>query len=467
MSELGIYLIRASISMSLLYLVYWLFLRRETLFALNRFYLLSALLLSLVLPLITIKYSVALSPDIEMDELSSSFQVVPILQQGRDFFSITSAYLPLIYLIGVVLFSLRIMWQFMILLVLILRNGISDMSGVKVVRNRRFVLTFSFMNLVFINPEHIRENELSDIIAHEKVHIRENHWFDLLVVELMSIFLWFNPFIWFFERSIKQNHEYLADKGVLAQGFNVSRYHSVLLNQFMGMEVIGITHNLNYSLNAKRLKMMNKKITPKAKAVHLIWALPLIALLLAAFAQPEYQQMSNDLTIPLPEEVTITALVLDANGDPVPGATVIIKGKNEGTVTDTEGEFTLHVGASEVVIIKHKGYQDAVIEVKKLMEKQVESDHYKLKLKLEKAGTKVSASMTKEEQIKKLEIMLKDLTLKKKALDEEKVKLAQVEKEGTVDQEVLDKKKQVLEVQYANVNEATKKAEIKLKSLKQ
>jgi hypothetical protein len=283
----------------------------------------------------------------------------------------------------------------------------------------------------------------------------------------MSIFLWFNPFIWFFERSIKQNHEYLADKGVLAQGFNVSRYHSVLLNQFMGMEVIGITHNLNYSLNAKRLKMMNKKITPKAKAVHLIWALPVIALLLAAFAQPEYQQMSNDLTIPFSEEVTITALVLDANGDPVPGATVIIKGKNEGTVTDSEGEFTLHVGASEVVIIKQNGYEDAVIEVKKLMEKQVESDHYTLKLKLEKAGTKVSTSMTKEEQIKKLEIMLKDLTMKKKALDEEKVKLAQVEKEGTVDQEVLDKKKQVLEVQYANVNEATKKAEIKLKSLKQ
>ena len=120
-----------------------------------------------------------------------------------------------------------------------------------------------------------------------------------------------------------------------------------------------------------------------------------------------------------------------------------------------------------MVIIKQMGYQDAVIEVKKLLEKQVESDHYKLKLKLGKAGTKVSTSMTKEEQIKKLEIMLKDLTLKKKSLDEQKVKLAQVEKEGTVDQEVLDKKKQVLEEQYANVNEATKKAELKLKSLKQ
>jgi hypothetical protein len=453
--------------MALLYMIYWLFLRRETLFAVNRFYLLSALLLSLLLPLVTIKYSVAASTEIPGEELSGSLQVVPILQQGKGFFSATSAYLPVIYLIGVGLFFLRIMWQFLILFILIVKNGVRDLSGVRVVYNKRFVLPFSFMNLVFMNPESIRESEISDIIAHEKVHIHEKHWFDLLVVELMSIFLWFNPFIWFFERSIKQNHEYLADKGVVAQGFNVTRYHSVLINQFMGMEVIGITNNLNYSLNAKRLKMMNKKITPKAKAVHLLWALPVIALLLVAFAQPEYQQMTNEMTIPDSEEVTLTALVLDTNGDPLPGVSVIIKGKTEGTITDSKGEFTLHVGSSEVVIIKHKGYKDAVIDVEKLLAKQGDSGPYKFKVKLEKAGAEKVTKMTKDEQVKELEIMLKELAKKKEELEKQKVKLAEVEKEGSVDQEILDKKKQVLKEQYTNVNETTKKVEMKLKSLKQ
>ena len=476
MNELGIYLIRASISMSLLYLVYWLFLRHETLFAVNRFYLLTALLLSLVLPLVTFKYSMAAPTDLIAGELSGSLQVVPILQQGRA----TSAILPIIYFIGVALFFFRIMWQFVILFVLIVKNGIRDIGGVRVVYNKRFVLPFSFMNLVFMNPESIRESEISDIIAHEKVHIRENHWLDLLVIELMSIFLWFNPFIWFFERSIKQNHEYLADKGVVAQGFNVTRYHSVLINQFMGMEVIGITNNLNYSLNAKRLKMMNKKITPKVKAVHLIWALPVIALLMVAFAQPEYQQMTNEKTIPVSEEVTLTALVLDANGDPIPGASVFIKGKSEGTVTTNEGEFSLQVGASEIVIIRQKGFKDAVIYMEKLVAKQGESGHYKVKLKLEAAGkedaTRVkleaagkeeATSMTKEDQIKKLEIMLKELTLKKDELNKQKVKLVQVEEEGSVDQEILDKKKQALKENFTMVNEEIKKVEMKLKSLKQ
>jgi hypothetical protein len=324
------------------------------------------------------------------------------------------------------------------------------------------------MNLVFINPATIRENEITDIMAHEKVHIRENHWFDLLVVELISIFLWFNPFIWFFERSIKQNHEYLADKGVVAQGFNVTRYHSVLINQFMGMEVIGITNNLNYSLNAKRLKMMNKKITPRAKAVHLLWALPVIALLMVAFAQPEYQQMTNETTIPDSGDVTLNGLVLDPDGNPVSGAIVIIKGKTEGTITTSEGEFKLFLDASEVVLIKQKGYKDAVIDVEKIIAKQGDSGSYNVKLKLEVASGEEAVSMTtKEEQVMDLELMLKKLTLKKDALEKQKSELSEAEKDGSIDREALAKKQQVWKEQYANVSEASKKVEMKLKSLEQ
>jgi len=466
MNELAIYLIRASISMSLLYMVYWLFLRRETLFTVNRYYLLSALLLSLVLPLVSIKYNMAAPADSAPGELSGTLKVVPVLHQGGGFLSVASRYLPIVYLIGVVLFFFRILWQAIILYSLIVKNGFRVVEGVRVVHNKRFVLPFSFMNLVFMNPESIREGEISDIIAHEKVHIRENHWFDLIIVELMSIFLWFNPFIWFFERSIKQNHEYLADKGVVAQGFSVNRYHSVLLNQLMGMEVIGITNNLNYSLNAKRLKMMKKEITPRIKAMHLIWALPVMLLLLAAFAQPEYQYQAGDVTAPLSEEVTLTATVLDPNGDPVSGASVFIKGKNIGTITTSDGEFTLKVGATDVVIVRFMGFDDAVIDVEKVVKKSG-TDNIKLKVKLEVAGKDKPAEMSKAEQIKELEILLKELTLKKEELNKIKVKVAEVEKEGTVEQEKLETKKQALKEEYQLVNEKMKKVEMKLKSLKQ
>ena len=118
------------------------------------------------------------------------------------------------------------------------------------------------------------------------------------------------------------------------------------------------------------------------------------------------------------------------------------------------------------MIIRFKGFNDAVIHMEKVVKKQGESDNYKFKVKLEVAGEKNTADMSADEQMKKLEIMLKELTLKKEDLNKMKAKIAKVEEEGTVDQEKLDKKKVALMEEYKLVNEKMKKVEAKLKSLK-
>ncbi|MBN2636363.1 MAG: carboxypeptidase-like regulatory domain-containing protein, partial [Prolixibacteraceae bacterium] len=189
--------------------------------------------------------------------------------------------------------------------------------------------------------------------AHEKVHIRENHWFDLLFIELLTVIFWFNPFIWFFERSIKQNHEYLADEGVLAQGHPIGRYQALLINQLMGMQIIGITNNLNFALNKNRFKMMTKTKTSRFGGVKFAWALPIVALLLFAFAEPDYQLKDEGERIaenmnPSPllqksdEEFVIHGKVVDAEtGEPMPGASIVIKGTPIGTVADKDGKFDL------------------------------------------------------------------------------------------------------------------------------
>ncbi len=166
-----------------------------------------------------------------------------------------------------------------------IKHRVKSLDGIRVVENEKYGLPFSFFNIVFFNPKFHTQEDLPDILAHEKVHIRENHWFDLLFIELLTVIFWFNPFIWFFEHSIKQNHEYLADKGVLAQGHNAGRYQALLINQLMGMQIIGITNNLNFALNTNRLKMMTKKKTPVSRRTKFALALPAIALLLFAFAE--------------------------------------------------------------------------------------------------------------------------------------------------------------------------------------
>ena len=487
MNALALYLIKASLSLALFYIVYWVFLRKETLFVTTRYYLVGSLFLSLILPLISLNYTVRVTGDVfQKNNAATIFDTGLFSHSGVQEGTGGLAILTIIYLTGVTIFFFRIILQFILLYRLIAKSEITFSNGTKIIYNSRFLMPFSFMNYVFINPDQIRESEFGDIIAHEEIHIRERHWLDLLIVELMSIILWFNPVIWFFERSIKQNHEYLADEGVIAQGYNVGRYHSVLINQLLGMEVIGITNNLNYSLNAKRLKMMKKTKTPKARALNIIWALPVIILLLAAFARPQYvssEPAENLAAASLEATVQLRATVLDSNGDAIPGATVKVKGTSAGTVTDKTGSFVLDLKPTDVVIISMMGYDDTVIEMKKIVAKQGDSENYAIKVKMStpgeaaklakekeagssKVATAKSGEPTSEEMVKNLEETLKKLEMKKASLEDTKKKIAQAEQEGSIDKAELEKKKIALKEEMTAVNEKMDIVRKKLQTLK-
>lgn len=467
MINIIVFLLKSSLTMSLLYMVYWFFLRKETLFITSRYYLLISLIISLVIPFVCIKYNVSSPERLAGRDLTGTLSQINNLSIEKGnvlpmFLRVTGV----LYLFGVFIFLLRIIIQFAILFGIIYKNGIEIINGTKIVYNTYYHMPFSFMNLVFINKNDTRRSEISDIIAHENVHIRENHWFDLMVVEIISIFLWFNPFIWFFERSIKQNHEYLADEGVIAQGYAVGRYHSVLINQLMGMEVIGITNNLNYSLNAKRLKMMKKSKTPKLNALHVIWALPIILFLLVAFAQPRNEVIFKADQVTVKNPVKLTVAVMDNNGDPVPDANVIIKGTKKGTTTDKDGMFTIDVNESDVIIVSFKGFEESPIIMEKVIEKNGKSDSYKMKLMLKPEGSAEYVSGNASDEIKELENTLKKLELKQKELENMKKKISQLEQEGNINKDELENKKASLKKEWTMVSEKKAVVEKKLQSIK-
>ncbi len=178
-----------------------------------------------------------------------------------------------------------------------------------------------------------------------------------------------------FEHAIKQNHEYLADEGVLTRGHSPVRYQALLINQLMRMQVVGLTNNLNFALGPTRLKMMTKQKTPKRKLARLIWGLPVIAILLAAFAKPEYQYLkeqqeqdvvnSNIQSTTKDGSVTILGIVIDDNGDPLPGTSIVVKGTTTGTVDDGNGAFKLDLNKSgEIVLVtSFVGYETKANEV--------------------------------------------------------------------------------------------------------
>lgn len=62
---------------------------------------------------------------------------------------------------------------------------------------------------------------------------------------------------------------------------------------------------------------------------------------------------------------TITGTVLDASfGDPVPGATVLIKGTTRGTATDLDGKFSLPIqSGDQILVVSFVGYLAQEVEI--------------------------------------------------------------------------------------------------------
>ena len=56
------------------------------------------------------------------------------------------------------------------------------------------------------------------------------------------------------------------------------------------------------------------------------------------------------------QDFSLSGRVLDENADGLPGATVIIKGTTNGTITDIDGFFTIRLPINSVIEISYSGY---------------------------------------------------------------------------------------------------------------
>jgi len=70
---------------------------------------------------------------------------------------------------------------------------------------------FSFWYLLFWN-ESPEQSEHHYILKHELAHIQQWHSLDKLILQLLSIVLWWHPMIYLFKRSFYELHEFLADR---------------------------------------------------------------------------------------------------------------------------------------------------------------------------------------------------------------------------------------------------------------
>ena len=304
------YLIKSAFSITILYMVFHLFFRNRVSFMFNRVLLISIVLFGLIVPMLSFNINSVLnfSSPYASTIINSEGLITVNLKEivinsetqyklfGMSFIKIIALVYLLISLVLGLWFVLKVVRLFM----LTRKNETRTIDGFKFVFLNDNYPTFSFFNIVFIHKQLFDSKvESEKIIEHEGVHSVQRHSIDLLFAELLIIIQWFNPIVYFIRKSIKENHEFLADKGILKNDFDIPDYKLLLLRNSTTIRTGSITHNFSYSLIKKRFKMMEKKDS-KIKFILAMMILP-IAFSLAFFAcsSPEIEE---DMPVVITEE---------------------------------------------------------------------------------------------------------------------------------------------------------------------
>jgi TonB family protein len=366
MEAFAVYLLKSVIWLTGFALVFILFLRNERFFLLNRIYLLAGILTSFLFPLISIHYTVILP--VVSNFQSGSAVVSEIQNAGSSIIPDLKLLLLVLYVSGVLFVFTLMIKQGRSVFRAIKKSEIISFHPAKLIKTSDYTSAFSFFSYVFVNPS-ITDVETKEIMNHELVHIRQKHWFDLLLVQLLCMMQWFNPLVWIYIRFIRQNHEYLADKVALQLTSDPAVYRAVLLNQIFGTPVVSLVNSFNYSPNKKRFNMMKNIISSPYRKMKILLVLPVFAIVLYAFAKPDYkykyadQSSGNISSGTFLQQKSVKGTVVQQDGESLPGANIVIQGTTMGTAADAKGYFKLdNVPDDGLLVVSFVGFKSRILK---------------------------------------------------------------------------------------------------------
>ena len=273
------YIIKSSISLLLMFGLYWFLLRKEKLFVFNRFFLIVSIIISLIIPFVAIPVNIQ-NKDLQNNIVTVLNSNIPEISNNRNVFpEITnSAYAEVDITAekissGITFFDILSILYFSVVILLLFRFfrniffitrklAISEKriySGYKIALLDHQVNPFCFFNTIFINKLDYLDNKIAkELLDHELEHLRQSHSLDIIFIEIIQIIYWFNPILILYNRALRVNHEYLADNGVIQDSSDINSYAEKLISFIGYKRNIPLTSGFNQSLTRKRLIMLMK-----------------------------------------------------------------------------------------------------------------------------------------------------------------------------------------------------------------
>lgn len=278
------YLLKVSACTALFFAFYLLVLRKLTFFKFNRFYLLGALVLSFIIPVlqITLQKQVALAnkpatfaveaPTNTIKEVNKT-RVKAKTITAKDSRLNISFLVLMVYGFGVAIILIFSGYKIGVLL-LNCKQVYNLKNGLKIIDKSFGYTNCSFFNYVFIHKNQLNDNELNLVLAHEGVHAKQLHSVDKLFLLLCKAFLWFNPIIYLYDKALYQVHEYEADEAT-SKTYGHQAYAESLLRLAVEKNAMPLVNNFEKSPVKDRIKMLFILKSNKKKRYFYLLALPL------------------------------------------------------------------------------------------------------------------------------------------------------------------------------------------------
>lgn len=273
----------------------------------KRGYLLGALVLSFLIPIVPTGYSYISETPLAEEGIAdfSMIEVNKITQEIIEPESSTSFafILSLLFLSISSIFFIRFFRNIGALLSKARVNQKIEHNTAQLVLTHENIEPHTFLDKIYINKEEYLNGQIDEqLLVHEQAHADQRHSWDIIFIEVLMCIFWFNPLLIMYKSAIQLNHEFLADEKVIKQYNQVKKYQYLLLDTIKNNNQISLASSINFSLTKKRLEMMTKKSTARRKNLLILSILPLIMILLVALGSPIVAQTDTKEKITLQEK---------------------------------------------------------------------------------------------------------------------------------------------------------------------
>ena len=254
---------------------YWIALRDKKFHYYNRFYLLTASIMSLVIPLLKFDWFIVEKPVLYSSNEIVQF-ILPISNVNKSIqYDWVDYSLVIAGIVAITLFSILLLNVTKIQL-LKRKSDVTQMEGFDFINTNDDNAPFSFLNNLFWKQSiSLQEEGGQQIFKHEITHIQQKHTWDRIYSQIITSIFWMNPFNWVIQKELVTIHEFIADESAVGDS-NVEAFAKMLLQTHYGNHFLNPTHQFFYSSIKRRLTMLTKSTNTKYSYLRRVMVLPIL-----------------------------------------------------------------------------------------------------------------------------------------------------------------------------------------------